>query len=372
MLAGSRVVQQGFVRTKTDDRGRYRLLGMPKGKGNEIMFVPGKDHPYFMNVVRVPEEPGFGTITVDRSLKRGIWIRGRVTDQATGKPVFAEVRYFAFLANDFAKKYANFTPTRSMSDIQGHYYTSPDGSYKVVGLSGRGLVCAKAFRGNYVLGSGAEAIGGMNRHGHFPTYTNPIPATWKAWHAIAAINPSAETETVEKNLTLDPGRSLEIRFVGPDSEPLTDVELRQGSPTGSDRFQMSALDPNHPQLEVFTHRAKNLGKAIWVRGDEPGGLTVKLEPYATLTGRVVNSEGRPVYGARLAAQINIGDFSPRFSPVTTDKAGRFRYPELPPGAKYSIYGSAAGYDFFSLGKEVEVEPGKVVDVGDIVAKSNKE
>jgi protocatechuate 3,4-dioxygenase beta subunit len=131
-LAGSGMVEQGFVRTKTDGKGRYRLNGMPKGNGNMIMFVPAPDQPYFMQLAGASDEPGLAPITVDRKLKRGIWIRGRVTDQVTGKPVFAEVKYFAFLSNQYASKYPNFTPNSSMADIQMRYRTRPDGSYQLM------------------------------------------------------------------------------------------------------------------------------------------------------------------------------------------------------------------------------------------------
>jgi RNA polymerase sigma factor (sigma-70 family) len=373
--AGSGMVEQGFVRTKTDAQGRYRLLGMPKGNGNMIMFVPTADQPYFMQVAGVSDEPGLAPITVDRKLKRGIWIRGRVTDQVTGKPVFAEVKYFAFLSNEFASKYPNFTPNSSMLDIQMHYRTRPDGSYQLVGLPGRGLVCSKAFRGNYVLGRGAESIAGMDAHGYFGTYMNVLPAGRLWWHVLAEINPPANTKGVEKHLTLDPGRTLEVRFVGPDGQPLTGVEPRHESPVRSDRFLLFALDPAHPRLELFSHKEKNLAKAVWVRGDEAGGLTVKLEPYATVTGRVVNQEGRPVSGAQMEASIkpiNIGDFPLRFPPVATEQTGRFRYAALVAGARYAIHGQATGYRVFSLDKEVDIEPAKVVDVGEMIAKPDKE
>src|SRR5207249_486157 len=37
---------QELVRTTTDAKGRYRLVGMPKGEGNKIMIKPPGDLPY--------------------------------------------------------------------------------------------------------------------------------------------------------------------------------------------------------------------------------------------------------------------------------------------------------------------------------------
>src|SRR5262249_28825709 len=42
-----------FVRVKSDAEGRYRLVGMPKGEGNEIRAVPGPGEPYFACLRRV-------------------------------------------------------------------------------------------------------------------------------------------------------------------------------------------------------------------------------------------------------------------------------------------------------------------------------
>jgi hypothetical protein len=226
-----------------------------------------------------------------------------------------------------------------------------------------------------VLGRGADAVAGMDAHGNFGTYMNPIPAGRIWWHALAEINPPAGTKVVEKHLTLDPGRTLELRFIGPEGQPLTGVEPRHESPLGSDRRLLFALDPAHPRLELFSHKERSLAKAVWIRGDEPGVLTVKLEPYATVTGRVVDKEGRPVFGAQMEASIkakNAGEFPLKFSPVATDQTGRFRYAGLVPGARYWIQGQATGYRVFSLDQEVDVEPSNAVDVGDVVAKPDME
>ena len=52
--------------------GRYRLEGMPKGKGNEIVVVP-VDLPYFTSEYEVPNPSGMEPIQLDVELNRGIW-----------------------------------------------------------------------------------------------------------------------------------------------------------------------------------------------------------------------------------------------------------------------------------------------------------
>jgi RNA polymerase sigma factor (sigma-70 family) len=76
-----------ITQTVTDDQGRYRLTGMPKGAGNKISVVPPRDLPYVAPVLDVPDGFGPGPVTVDVELKRAVWIEGKLTDKATGKPL---------------------------------------------------------------------------------------------------------------------------------------------------------------------------------------------------------------------------------------------------------------------------------------------
>ena len=39
-LAGAASSPNGALRAVSDERGRYRLVGLPKGKGNEVLAVP--------------------------------------------------------------------------------------------------------------------------------------------------------------------------------------------------------------------------------------------------------------------------------------------------------------------------------------------
>src|SRR5260370_31216672 len=76
-----------FVQTTSDEQGRYRLTGMPKGEGNQVLLVPRDDQPYLKVPVDVPEGVGLDPLTVDIQLKRGVGVEGNVTDKGTGKPV---------------------------------------------------------------------------------------------------------------------------------------------------------------------------------------------------------------------------------------------------------------------------------------------
>src|SRR5262249_3356514 len=127
--------------TKTDEQGRYTLNGMPKGNDNKILLLPRNDQPYLPAHAQVPDSPGFDPVTVDFDVKRGVWIEGTLTNKTTGKPVQAQIQYFATLNNPHLRDHPEFDGTfvnqRTVS-------VGEDGRFRVVGLPGPGLLSVTA------------------------------------------------------------------------------------------------------------------------------------------------------------------------------------------------------------------------------------
>jgi hypothetical protein len=224
-IAGSRVYPFDVLRTVTDALGRYRLVGLPKAsaadwpKQNEIAAVPSAEQPYFVNCVEVPDTPGLVPVTLDITMTRGVWITGRVTDKLTGKPVPSSLKYFPFRSNPFAANRPEFTRRTSgfLSEMTENV-TRPDGSFRLVGLPGRGIVAAntlkwlvrstpRAMSGTYRHGMGASQIAGMAKNGQFDTFGMP-PASAMRNDALQEINPAAGTDSIVCNFVLDPGGTL--------------------------------------------------------------------------------------------------------------------------------------------------------------------
>ena len=70
-FAGSDFVDTRQLKTVSDASGRFRLIGMPKGKGNVVIAVPNDDQPYFMREASVGDPPGIGPVPVEIELHRG-------------------------------------------------------------------------------------------------------------------------------------------------------------------------------------------------------------------------------------------------------------------------------------------------------------
>ena len=148
-FAGSDFVGTMNLKTKTDAQGRFRLTGMPKGKGNVLIVVPNDEQPYFMQEVKVPDPPGAGPLSLEVALQRGIWIEGKVTEKATGKPVpEARLHYFPFLENRFAQAHPAFGTSGNTDGVgfQHRYSSKADGTFRLVGLPGRAIVGARRAR----------------------------------------------------------------------------------------------------------------------------------------------------------------------------------------------------------------------------------
>ncbi len=369
-FAGNIFSGQDYVRTTTGADGRYRLVGMPAGSGNRITANPGPAQPYLGAGADVTGGIGTDPATVDFALKRGVAIRGKVTDKATGQPVPALVEYFVFVNN----------PHRSSAQglHGGEVRTRPDGSFSLEGLPGRGLVAARALKDHYLVGQGADKIAGAMEYGF---QTDPHICDPQRLHAIVAINPSEDTGSLTCDLALDPGITISGTVVGPDGKPLagcTAIDLWPHTMSGSmikltsGTFTAGGLDPKLPRPLVFRHEEKNLTGFVIARGDEHGPLTVRLQPAGTVTGRLLDDDGQPRRRVRISVgyakrPFGPGDYSPYLDRPLGDD-GRFRIQGLIPGVAYDLDVRTDNANLGDLATGIKLEPGTGRDLGDVRIK----
>jgi beta-lactamase regulating signal transducer with metallopeptidase domain/protocatechuate 3,4-dioxygenase beta subunit len=378
-LSGESMGGQRGLRTTSDAQGRYRLNGMPKGKGNEIFVVPNDDQPYFMRELKVPDTPGIEPVTVDIELDRGLWITGRVTDKETGKPVFSRINYWPFLTNPFTRGRPEFGPGYNMQGDYFRYATRPDGSFRVPGLPGRGLVGASAMAGNYREGAGASEIGGFDEDGRLPTYRNQgwpgirYPTTMKA------INPAEGTETVACDLVCDHGETVRLTVLDSEGKPVRNCSISQPAKNGkidghNSPFEVSNLPLNIEQPLLIEQRERKLARFLvfTLKEDSPRSMTVKLEPCAKVVGRLVDEEGLPLKGITIQPSMPGGhDFWPTFRTVLCQPDGRFEYPDLPSGVKVDFSPEGTEVEFIQSFGRMTASPGQTIDLGDIKLKRRK-
>jgi hypothetical protein len=157
----------------------------------------------------------------------------------------------------------------------------------------------------------------------------------------------------------------------------------------TDEFTALGVDRARPRLLGFVHPDRQLAGSVVVRGHEKAPITVRLAPWGTVSGRLLDGEGRPIQDVMLwftdvpvtkpgeprdiHAGIYIVDrsaYKPSPHP-RTDAKGRFRVEGLIPGLKYHLALSESdtqagqakwkGLVFTNL----VLTPGQTRDLGDV-------
>ncbi len=382
---GSLIATPGIEAT-TDAQGHYRLSGIPKAPVHRLFVEPGEGLPYPRAAFRVPaDSPALEAVHFDMTLKRGILLRGRVTDKATGKPVPGFVNAFTFRDNPFIKEFPGYV----WNDLPS-IYLKEDGRYEVVALPGRNIITCRSKLGRYRGSVGAETIKGYDPGLMSFATTLPLSCHVRNYHVLAEvdIDPMAESATLD--LQVDPGRTLSLTVVDPEGNPIggtrasgigdlfSSTEYPQESPT----IEIHALDPSKPRRVTITHAARKLIGSTYLRGDETGPLTLGLQSWGTITGRIVDDEGKPRGGLALSS---IGGSFPKRPDVQgilpggdvsggirLGSDGRFRVDGLVPSLMYGAWAESGLRVMGRLFQDVTVAPGEVKDLGDLRVVLRKE
>ena len=395
-LAGSTLSLEGLISTTTDARGHYRLDGVPRANGHKLSVYPPLDRPYFhRRFLEVAAGAGLEPIRFEVALKRAVWITGKVVDSRTNHAVQASVNYVPMLTNVNAKAYPNFDPSGTSFEVVSRYRTDHEGRYRLVGLPGRGVITVRADERGYRTGVVRQALAG-------PAYTNQLDTYSHLWaaefHALKQVDVAKGAEETRCDLALDPGGSVTVVMLDPDGKPLTDLVVDGRFPQGVDVGDMgvhesnvtrvAGLEPDETRRVVFKHDDLRLGAVLVLRpGEWKDGaeITLKLRPYATIIGRLVDANGKP---ARGGVEVRLPTSDPRvygninMNPVAADSEGRFRCEDIPPGGEFIVTATGrpisvgakttpAVFESFDLARNLKAEPGQVIDLGTFDAETGK-
>ncbi len=205
------------VEARTDDRGHYRLTGLPRAPAYRLFVEPAGGKPYLNAALRVAgDTPAFDAVTYDFALKRGIVLRGKVTDKATGQLVHAAVDVYAFADNPHVREYPGFR-----SNNLARFFADINGRYEAVALPGRGIIGVQAAGW---LNHTRRSVGAAAIKGYDPQlmgfHTYPYSCLVANYHAVAEIKLDPKAETATLDLQVDPGRTIVVNPVDPDGKPI--------------------------------------------------------------------------------------------------------------------------------------------------------
>jgi RNA polymerase sigma factor (sigma-70 family) len=349
----------------TDDRGCYVLTGLPPGRKARLRASSTRGLPYVAGDVPVTVEPFAGEpMRCDIGLRKGVLVRGGVTDQVTGRPLAAFLAYFPFPDDPHLKQY----PAGGHQGAAGD-----DGRFEIAVPRCRGVLIAHARGGRYVRAVGADRIRGLNR---IPELFGRPYRVAPDYQLAVEIRPDAGAGPLTRDLQLVPARTVTGTVVDPDGRPVVEAVAMGLDPhqPWADRVLLSAdftvedVDPGSPRRAFFFHVGRRLAGSVLVRGDEAGPLTVRLQPWGVVTGRIVDHRGEP----RPAVLTNLypnrdpeAGMLPRRATVGTD--GRFRFEGLVPGLRYSASVLEDGGFFGNrlAFRGLRVGPGETRDLGDV-------
>ena len=382
-LAGVQVQSYLFSEAVTDALGHYRLTGQPKSTENTIVVeLPGQ--PYLKVVKTVADTPGLGPIALDLTLKKGIWIEGRLTDKTNGKPVRGVVQYYPLASNPALEAVPGYSVLDNNVSDEVEFPTDAEGRFRAAGLPGPGLLAVRAVQPGYITSSSVRPELAVK-------VANPdvFQSFMHNFHALFPIDPPGEQGAFHRELTLEPGRKQKIDVVGPDGQPIAEtiaygLDGWNTTPRPQHQAQLEYIHPKpgKPETVLVLHEGRHLAGFVNVKGDEREPLKVQLRPTGTVTGRLVDQDGRPRPGVPLSLMYERRDsrtgdcwIEVNQRQGATDRDGRFSIDSLVAGLRYQLEAIKPNERNYSLRgegylhrPEWSLSPGETQDWGDIQVK----
>jgi RNA polymerase sigma factor (sigma-70 family) len=391
-VAASRNQLGGMVnfRYRADDQGRFTANPFPGSYFHVRAFAPD-GRPYLVPEVEFAWAKGAIKKVVDIKLPRGILIRGKVTEENTGRLVGnASVQYI---------------PARSRDDVlsgwQAIVASKDDGSYQITVPPGKGHLLVFGPTPDYVL----KMIGANMLY-------NSQPGGQRYYaHAIIPYEANASDQPHEISASLRAGATIQGHIEGPDGQRVTNASLlttlrieptnpfwRGGYqiPVRDGRFEVHGLAAEaSTQIFVFDDD-RQWGAAVELAGKQAGeDLIIRLQPCGQAKARFVGPDGKPVakyqphfeliatpgptrFSRSKREQVELSanaelmgnvDRKHYWNGPHTDVDGRITLPALIPGALYRIVDFSTINDQdkgVQIRKDFTVKPGETLDLDDIV------
>ncbi|WP_237170746.1 carboxypeptidase-like regulatory domain-containing protein [Paludisphaera borealis] len=341
-----------FGAAKLDAEGKFRIEGLVPGTVVLRALNPQADAVPADVEVSIPETPKESEYTL--VLPRGLVVRGRVVDGASGQGV---------------------------GNVDVRYIPEPQHGRKG---SPFGLDCRTDFNGRYRMvvpaGRGAAEVFGVPREFDHPLRGDvgdpPNPSYSRQAEGEAG-------QTIElADIPLNRLREAVIRVVSPDGRPVRNAEVSlldsaytsggtdKGRTDAEGRYRTRGLQSGQSAtVDVVGPDGLQGGTAEITRIDAPGKKTgeieVRLSPLGSLSGRVLGDDGVPLPEARMTLFRNVRyaeQSDPSFGKAVDVGCqvagdGSYSFKRLIPGGVFSIRVEVDGHAT-ATSADVKVKPGE--------------
>ena len=375
------------VRSTTDEKGRYRLVGNSSGS-HRVYVIPPAGQPYFRAAEYGGRKESVETTQLEFSLAKCVWVNGSITDIRTQRPVTqARILYRAYSRNP--KQPEQLALEREEGSLLS--YSKDDGTFRILALPGRGWLTVE------------------HDEAFVPAHLREIQSDFEIpkisrgrSEARAQVGIEVDAKKPkEYAITLDSGERIPVVLFDADGKPVTEAMIlepgrssrRQWSkPLPTEKLEVALSDPEHPQPLIFYHPERALGTVYRPDIDDKSGLPlprsegevpsldrptklkptpwkVTLQPTATAMGRLLGHDGKPLVGKEI--RVHCPGF-PQVAPpkmillTKTDAEGRFRFSNLIAPWNYQAgysNGIEPGMNWQSL--DFDLKPGETKDLGNL-------
>ncbi|OYV88697.1 MAG: hypothetical protein B7Z73_07990, partial [Planctomycetia bacterium 21-64-5] len=371
---------------KTDGTGRFELFGVRKAP-RYFLEALAANSPYFNSSLRIDDQPGLDPIEVVFELARGIEAKGRVTLAGSARPNAAIVEYYPLCLNPHTQRIGPRLRKPCSSAT-----CDEDGRYTIPVLPGPGILAyrfgpySRATYREYMSASlSKEEVAAFYESAGLkppPDTTDDrvlVSTGTQTWSSIAPssynhvelIDPAEGEASLTRNVELMPGRTLEVKVVGPDGQPMAGARVRGAGNSAFEidkfdkaEFTVTGLNPRIERKLIVELPEQRLAAFRLLRGEQVGPLVINLGPCGVVTGRMLDAEGKPLENTLLqfGRQWSFpADFTPK-----TDVDGKFRVDGLVPGLPYGITLKLPGKVGMSRpAQDIVVAAGERKDLGDV-------
>lgn len=376
----------------TDVNGRFTLRGLnpklleyEKESTRSITAIPQPGVQYLRAGTFFEKDKDTVIETV-----RGIGYRLMVVDE-DGKTVNAKVEYQRINPNSIGADMIKSVGGGKSGHLN-HAARRDDGTYEGFVLPGPGAVLVSVpgneYRPAHVDPKSFFAPGKTWDVDSTYTFgTHNILALGGSWfdqrerEAIVLVNPSVDSKTLTLTAMLIRDQPRAISLVDTDGKPVFGAVARMHERRGTSHvnqtivgstFPMEGLNVDKDQWITFLHEQRKLATVVSIRGDSDAGVTVPLQPWATVTGRFVDEEGNPVpitSKSEFSTIVrNAAHGAKEYFAHTVNQDGTFQIDGFAPGQNYTTSGTyrkRKNYIPGGMFKNLVLSPGETRDLGDI-------
>jgi RNA polymerase sigma factor (sigma-70 family) len=289
--------------TKTDKDGRFRLDGMALSK-HELRVDPSADQPYLETRFQVDTAADLRITPVDCvvEIARQRLVVGRVVNRATGKGVIANVEYRALAGNPALKDAPELDKPQWNSS---HLYarTGPDGRFAIRALPGPAVLLVRSESVYRPASPPDPKVVPRVVDDADLLDLRPYAAVAGEYHAVVPVEIAKEGPDASAEIALDAGGSIPLEVRSPDRkaretwvlgrEPAEFDHSREYDPMGE---RVGGLSPGESRTVFALTRDNAFGGHVVLNGREDGPVVVTLKPTGTITGRLVDKNGKPLAG----------------------------------------------------------------------------